>query len=88
MELVGTIYRMWERGANPNTRYFERQEFKKVLTHEGFRWTESSENKKLEIHDGGDILNNNEYKVGELEGNFVRVFGSSKLENFLKSYEN
>ena len=87
MELVGKIYQMWEPTLKERVKYLELQGFKRALYQEGFRWTTCSDQTYLTIHDGGDILSGNQYKVGELNGNNVLVFGSSKLEEFLESYD-
>ena len=86
MEQVGTIYQMWRSEVSDLTRYHELKAFKQALKQEGFRWQTSSAHSKLEIHEGGDILSNGQYKVGELDGNKIYVFGSSKLEEFCQNY--
>ena len=87
MELVGKIYQMWKPDVRKGVYFHELQGFKCALVEDGFRWTESSANSKVVIHDGGDILSNDLYKVGELDGNQVYVFGSHRLEDFLENYD-
>ncbi|MBT4717332.1 hypothetical protein HOB85_05170 [Candidatus Woesearchaeota archaeon] len=86
MDAIGTIYRL---GSVMSQRdlYSERQFLKRALTEEGFSWQESSAHNNLEIHDGGDILCGDRYKVGEVIDNKVLVFDSSRLEDFLEAYK-
>ncbi len=88
MQQVGKIYQMWEPGTSDSVRYFEQESFKRALGESGFRWQKSSAHSKLEIYLGGDILSDDRYKVGELDGNRIYVFSSSELERFLEEYPN
>ncbi|MBU0470815.1 MAG: hypothetical protein KKA62_01700 [Nanoarchaeota archaeon] len=87
MELSGKIYQMWNPDVQEGIRFLELQGFKSALVGNGFRWSESSAHPKVIIYDGGGIFPDNYSKVGELEGNHIYVFGSSRLEKFLKSYD-
>ena len=87
MQQIGKIYQMGGPTVDNRVPYSELQSFKRALEEEGFRWSESSAHSKLEIHDGGDSLCDDRYKVGELDGNQISVFSSSRLENFLENYD-
>ena len=86
MELVGKIYEIWESDAPKTERHFKLQGFRDALKEEGFRWSESSG--LLDIHDGGDIMSDEKYKVGELRDNKIFVYGSKRLDHFLENYDN
>lgn len=87
MQQIGKIYQMWAPDVQGAVRYHERQGFKKALQNEGFRWSESSVHSKLSIHDGGNLISDDRYKVGELDGNRIFVYSSSRLEQFLENYD-
>lgn len=77
-------YSFFDPAAPDTQRYWEIRVLKRSLGEAGFRWCESTAHRDLEIHDGGDILCGNRYRVGTLTSGGIITTNYSRLEQFLE----